>query len=41
MRRESTGILKKVPSSDWAVIVPKKDRKIGICGDYKVSVNLC
>ena len=41
-RLETSGILKKVTSSDWAapiVAVPKKDGKFRICGDYKVTVN--
>ena len=41
-RMESSGILVKVSSSDWAapiVPVPKKDGQFCICGDYKVSVN--
>ena len=32
----------KVTRSDWAasiVPVPKKDGRIKVCGDYKVSVN--
>ena len=39
---ESCGILEKVDYSLWAapiVAVPKKDGKIRICGDYKVTVN--
>lgn len=41
-RLEAAGILKKVTYSKWAapiVAVPKKDGKIRICGDYKVTVN--
>ena len=41
-RLESRGILEKVDYSGWAapiVAVPKKDGKIHICGDYKVTVN--
>ena len=41
-RLESCGILEKVDYSLWAaliVAVTKKDGKIRICGDYKVTVN--
>ena len=41
-RLESEGVLKKVEHSKWAApIVPvsKKDRKVRICGDYKVTIN--
>jgi len=43
-RLEDAGVLKKVSYSEWAtpiVAVPKKDGKIRICGDYKVTVNQC
>lgn len=36
------GLLKKVERSEWAtpiVVVRKKDDKIRICGDYKVTIN--
>jgi len=38
---EESGVLKKVSCSDWVVAVPKKDGKMRICGDYKVTVNRC
>ena len=41
-RLEAEGTLRKVEFSDWAapiVVVPKKDGKIRICGDYKSSIN--
>ena len=41
-RLECEGILKKVDHSVWAapiVVVPKKDGRFCICGDYKVTVN--
>ena len=41
-RLEKQGVLRKVERSDWAapiVVVPKKDGKFRICGDYKVTIN--
>jgi len=41
-RLERVGVIKRVPTSDWATpIVPvvKQDRSVGICGDYKIIVN--
>ena len=38
----SSGVLEPVPASDWAspiVVVPKKDGRIQLCGDYKVTIN--
>lgn len=39
---EDEGIIEPVEVSDWAkpiVCVPKTDRSVRVCGDYKVSVN--
>ena len=38
-RLEEKGILKKVSHSSWAA-PPKKDGKVRICEDHKVTVNL-
>ena len=41
-RLEHAGVVERVTSSDWAapiVPVPKKDGRMRICGDYKVTVN--
>ena len=39
---EENRVIKKVERSKWArpiVVVPKTDRSVRICGDYKVSIN--
>ena len=39
---EKLGVIEKIPFSEWAapiVVVPKKDGRIHICGDYKVTIN--
>ena len=39
---ESANIITKVNFSNWAapiVVVPKKDGKLRLCGDYKVTLN--
>ena len=41
-RLEKAGVVERVASSDWAapiVSVPKKDGRMRICGDYKVTIN--
>ncbi|XP_026046823.1 uncharacterized protein K02A2.6-like [Astatotilapia calliptera] len=43
-RLEKVKVISKVEKSEWAspiVTVPKADKTIRICGDYKVSVNQC
>lgn len=44
MRLEEAGIISRVERSDWAtpiVVVPKADKSIRVCGDFKVTVNQC
>uniref|UniRef100_A0A1A8C840 ribonuclease H n=1 Tax=Nothobranchius kadleci TaxID=1051664 RepID=A0A1A8C840_NOTKA len=41
-RLEEAGVISKIEHSQWAapiVVVPKSDKSIRICGDYKVTVN--
>ncbi len=41
-RLEKAGIISKIDRSDWAVpivVVPKSDKSIRICGNYKVTIN--
>jgi hypothetical protein len=43
-RLRNLGILKPVDHSEWAtpiVVVPKKDKTVRICGDFKVALNQC
>ncbi|XP_064639574.1 uncharacterized protein K02A2.6-like [Lineus longissimus] len=39
---EENGVIEKVDHAEWAspiVVVPKTDKTVRICGDYKVSIN--
>lgn len=41
---EKRGTITKVDRSSWAapiVVVPRKDKSVRLCGDYKVTVNRC
>ena len=41
-RLEKIGVLERVDYSEWAapvVVVRRKDGRVRICGDYKVTVN--
>ncbi|XP_071201633.1 uncharacterized protein K02A2.6 [Salvelinus alpinus] len=43
-RLQKNNIITKVARSDWAapiVVVPKKDKTVRMCGDYKVTTTLC
>ena len=43
-RLEKAQIISKVSHSSWAapiVVVPIKDSRLRICGDYKVTINPC
>nr|XP_023990507.1 uncharacterized protein K02A2.6-like [Salvelinus alpinus] len=43
-RLQKNNIITKVARSDWAapiVVVPKKDKTVRVCSDYKVTVNRC